>query len=262
MEHNHAYFAVIPAPVLDDRQLPATAKLLYAELSALATETGYCWATNAHLADRLGCGERTITRYISALEKLGVVAIETVATAEKAGGKERRIFIGGIAKIGGTAKNGDRGIAKNGEAYLYSGDNTVRDIPPLPPKGKSEKKKTGKTPASVPEWEPNRFEAFWDYYRRKILPKGRYPSRADAVKAWDKLQPDAKTIAAIGKALEIQKQSESWQKGVGIPDPCRYLSHRRWEDVSEDAAPSEGPRPKRYVRTEVDEDGNEYDVYE
>lgn len=261
MEYTHAFFGVIPFPVLDNRQLPATAKMLYVELSSLATETGYCWATNAYLAERLGCGERTISRYISALEKMGVVAVETVPNAEKAGGKERRIYVGCIAKIGGTAKNGDRGIAKNGEAYLYSGENTVRDNKAL--SGDKEiVKKTTKRKAAVPAWEPNRFEEFWDLYRRKIIPAGRYPSRADAAKEWDKLKPDAETIAAIGKALKAQMQSKEWKRGIGIPDPCRYLSHRRWEDVTDVAAPSEGPRPRRYVRTEVDEDGNEFDIYE
>lgn len=50
------YWSVIPAPVRNDPQLKPSAKLLYVEISALCAETGYCWATNAYLAERMGLG--------------------------------------------------------------------------------------------------------------------------------------------------------------------------------------------------------------
>ena len=33
---------------------------------------------------------------------------------------------------------------------------------------------------------------------------------------------------ALGLARDLQ--SETWQRGIGIPYACRWLSHRRWED--------------------------------
>lgn len=164
----------------------------------------------------------------------------------------------GVDKNVGTAKNGKTGIDKNVETYIKCMSSTDMNIPPLPPKGEDGEKKKRRVP-SMPSWKPERFEGFYDFYRRKVMPKGRYPSRLDAAKEWDKLKPDDATINAIGKALRIQMQSEDWKRGIGIPDPCRYLSHRRWEDAEE--AEEDAPHVRRFVRMEV-VDGEEVAVYE
>ena len=39
---------------------------------------------------------------------------------------------------------------------------------------------------SVPEWKPERFEKFWEYYRTH----GRDNDRAGAVREWDRLKPE------------------------------------------------------------------------
>ena len=43
-----AYWAVLPAGVRYDETLPASAKLLYAEISSLTNQEGYCYASNAY----------------------------------------------------------------------------------------------------------------------------------------------------------------------------------------------------------------------
>lgn len=119
-----AFWGVIPAPVRGDQTLTDKAKLLYADLSALADEKGYCWASNEYLAQLYKCGERTISRCISQLADLGFVRIETVPVK---GGKqhtERRIFLGifgetRVDKIGKVADFGEARVDKNGEATLY-----------------------------------------------------------------------------------------------------------------------------------------------
>lgn len=142
------YFSIIPAPVRD-APVPDKAKLLYAEVSALAEDTGYCWASNAALAERLDCSERTISRSISQLSEIGVIRVETVPRADRSGGKERQIFVGafvqtGVDKNGETSgghdKNGETGHDKNGETILNKLSNTVRDIPPISPTEKPKAK--------------------------------------------------------------------------------------------------------------------------
>ena len=86
-----AFWSVIPATVLDDMQLPANAKILYGFLSSLMQREGYCWPSNAQLAEAMHCSEDVITRWIAALGKAGHIKI-TVEPNRKTGGKIRRIF--------------------------------------------------------------------------------------------------------------------------------------------------------------------------
>ena len=51
-----------------------------------------------------------------------------------------------------------------------------------------------------------------------------------AVKAWDKIRPDDTTIDQMATALRRQKNSEQWQRGIGIPYASSWLNARRWED--------------------------------
>lgn len=85
------YWAVLPADVRYDRRLTQSAKLLYAEISSLAQVTGYCWATDRHFADMLGCSTKTVSRMICALKEAGYIWCELTANAT---GPERHIYCG------------------------------------------------------------------------------------------------------------------------------------------------------------------------
>ena len=67
------YYAVIPAEVRYNETLPANAKLLYGEISALCNKEGYCWATNAYFAKLYKSSNVTISRWFSALENAGYI---------------------------------------------------------------------------------------------------------------------------------------------------------------------------------------------
>lgn len=99
-----------------------------------------------------------------------------------------------------------------------------KTIPPIPPKGG--RRGGSKKDKSVPSWNPERFEAFWEYYRTHA----RGEDRQGAVQAWDKLQPDDALIAVMGRALQAQVASKSWREGIGIPYAKRWLSNQRWKD--------------------------------
>lgn len=91
---------MIPAPVRYDDRIPANAKLLFGEISALCDRKGFCWAKNDYFAELYGWAPTTVTRLISSLRDAGYLVVEMVPTS---GGSERRIFAG--ICTGGVRKN-------------------------------------------------------------------------------------------------------------------------------------------------------------
>lgn len=94
MENNNspAYYAVIPAAVRYDTELPANAKLLYGEITAMATAEGYCWAKNSYFAELYGKTEKTISVWIGLLEKRGYLRREIIRD-ERGEVVQRRLYI-------------------------------------------------------------------------------------------------------------------------------------------------------------------------
>lgn len=103
--------------------------------------------------------------------------------------------------------------------------NTDNSNPPKPPKGQRS------APKSAPDWMPERFARFWQYY-----PRGE--NKQAAIKAWDKLHPSSELVDTVAQALKRQVASDEWQRGVGIPYASTYLNQRRWEDE-----PHDRPKP-------------------
>jgi hypothetical protein len=102
-----------------------------------------------------------------------------------------------------------------------------------------ETKEPRHAPAAAAKWEPDMFERFWKAY----------PCHKDKVSArreWDKLKPDRELMQVMSAALARAKTSDTWQRGIGIPYACRWLSHRRWEDMPDsDLEPLVEEAPER-----------------
>lgn len=227
-----AYFAVITAPILDDRVLADSAKLLYGRITSLTDREGYCWATNKALSELTGYGERTISRLVAQLEERGHIWTQTVAAPTK-GGRERRIYIGaraarGVDKIGDTRQFWRDGIAKNGETLLIGMNNKQEYNPPIiPPKGdgaNGRKRSKPHTTKYAPDWKPERFAGFWSFYPR-------HEKALAAVNVWDKLKPSDELIDTIARALDKLKATDEWQRGIGIPYAATFLNGERWRDA-------------------------------
>ena len=209
-----AFWAVLPAAVRYDEELPPNAKLLYAEISSLTDRRGYCYASNEYFTRVFSLSERTIQNLLNALKRGGYIRI-----SDGSGGSGRRKIFAGLNPLldnpaencGVTPQKFAPNPAEN--CTQTSIENKKETNPPKAPQGAE----------SAPAWKPDRFAGLWDYYPR-------HTSKQAAVKAWDKLRPSDELIAKIGKALRRQKAWDEWQRGVGIPYLSTYLNQRRWED--------------------------------
>ena len=70
------YYAVIPAPVRYDDKIPANAKLLYGEISALIGPEGCCYASNSYFSKLYKLSERTISSLISVLQEHNYIIVQ------------------------------------------------------------------------------------------------------------------------------------------------------------------------------------------
>ena len=115
-EQQKAYYAIIPAEVRYDKDLPPNAKLLYGEITALCNDKGYCWATNQYFADLYKVSKITVSRWISTLNRKGYISIDTLyreGTKELIG---RHIYIVNTPinkNVNRYIKNDLEGINKN-----------------------------------------------------------------------------------------------------------------------------------------------------
>lgn len=241
-----SYWALIPATVRYDADLPPNAKLLYAEITALSNAQGYCSATNAYFAALYGLGDKSIGRLISTLAKSGYLLVEVIRDEkQEVQGRKLTPVYGANAmrtpphKIEGTPPRKKAGTPppKIGEKNIY---NNINNIPPTPQGGKE---------SDVLDML---FERFWKAYPPR---NGKRRGKAQAQKAWNKLKPDLPTCRRMAAALESDKQSDEWQRENGrfIPMASTWLNGRRWEDEpvepEQPAAKTAAARqPKRWHR--------------
>ena len=75
MDHK-GYYAIIPANVRYDQRLPANAKLLYGEITALSNEKGYCWAGNDYFSVLYGVSKTSVSKWVSALRDSGYINVQ------------------------------------------------------------------------------------------------------------------------------------------------------------------------------------------
>lgn len=238
------FTALLPPRVRYDKELRSTGKLLYAEISAMADVTGFCWASNRYLAELLGITKGTVSELLAELEEHGYILIN-VLRDERGQVTERRLYItdAGLMRMPPVSRNTAPPIPKNPDTPIrknpytpipenpdtpqYKNDTSIDNTPYSPPKGTGRTKREHK---DAPDWKPAEFERLWKWY-----PTGETPRPAPrgnkqrAIRAWEKLHPDDELIGVIAEALARQAQSEQWRDGVGIPHLSTYLNGYGWE---------------------------------
>lgn len=71
----------------------------------------------------------------------------------------------------------------------------------------------------------DRFEKFWSAYPR-------HEAKQNAMKAFEKINPDDELLKKMLNAIERWKNTEQWQENGGqfVPYPASWLNGGRWED--------------------------------
>ena len=92
MAERPAYWAVIPASVRYDQDLPPNAKLLYGEVTALSDKRGYCYAQNGYFSELFSLSERSITRLFAVLVDRGYLRVDVIRDESTQEVLERRIY--------------------------------------------------------------------------------------------------------------------------------------------------------------------------
>ena len=246
-ERKPGYWAVIPAKVRYDKELPPNAKLLYGEIQALANSEGYCWSSNEYFATLYGLSTRTVSSFVSKLAQKNYITVEILRDEKTNEILERRIWVDSPSKIPDPPPTGEahtpmeenfhRGMENNFvtpiEENLQENNTSLEYIPPKVPQGD---KRGKRMPRKAPNWKPERFAGFWDFY-----PRGENKQRA--MDAWDKLQPNDELLDTIAKALVVLKASEDWKRGIGIPHASTFLNAARWTDAEKLLQRPETPPP-------------------
>jgi len=112
-----SYYAVIPAEVRYSTLKP-NAKLLYGEITALSSKTGYCFASNNYFAELYGVSKNTVSRWINDIKRLGFITIQIERNSNKQITK----------RIIGISQKVDTPIDKKVKGNITSINNTSNNI--------------------------------------------------------------------------------------------------------------------------------------
>ena len=225
MEEKPNYYAIIPAEVRYDKQLKPNEKLLYGEITSLATKTGECWASNNYFADLYEVEPETISRWIKDLKDRGYISTRI---DYKEGTKEiekRAIII-----EGGIDKKINRGIDEKNKGGIDK-------------KVKGNKQEVNNTRINREETNKEEKKALFEYLETQL---GRLlnPLEFEIANSWEDTPATRRTIdQAIkqgGRSVQyIQKIIASKPKAIvpewfdkepEEPEPMDEADQEEWEE--------------------------------
>ena len=127
-----SYYSIIPATVRYDEKLKANEKLMYGEITALASKNGFCWAENRYFAELYNVHKITISKWLKNLEDKGYIRTELKYVYGTKQVSKRYIYINDtpISQNANRCKsNGYDPVSQNTKEELSTtSNNNTRDI--------------------------------------------------------------------------------------------------------------------------------------
>lgn len=228
-------FSVLPNAVAQDPRLNFAAKGLFWLMFSLPDNWDFSVRGLASFAGgKHGTGRAAITKCLKSLEEAGYMLREQRHD-------ENGLFTGNTYVLydESTAPLAEKSSTEKPSTEILPQTNKyLKEIPPKVPQG--ERRVRSPKWKEAPDWKPERFARFWSFYPRE----GR-KDKQKAIRAWDKLKPDDDTLKLMAEALIKLKESDEWQRGIGIPYVSTFLNGHRWLDAeSLNETPDEQDEPE------------------
>lgn len=244
--------------------LPTSEKIVLLKLAHHAdSKTHETYPSVRNIADATGLSERQVQRYLKGFVTRGILAIEdnegggrgktriyrftyangvTLPDGEKGDIDEERVTpmtervtsndtVSNIERVTPEAAKGDISDEK-GDIYARANPepsvmNHQRELSPPSPS----KRKRGE----LTEAQQDRFDRWYAVYPKKR-------SKLDAVKAWQKIDPDDALVDRMVAKVAEWADSHEWTKDNGqfVPNPATWLNRGQWEDGSPAPRPQAG----------------------
>ena len=214
-----SYYSIIPATVRYNHNLKANEKLMYGEITALASKSGYCWAENRYFAELYDVHKITISKWLKNLEDNGYIKTELKYVYGTKQVSKRLIYINDtpISQIAKGYKSNDYDpVSQNAKEELSTtSNNNTRDI--------KKERQSSTDDLSVSK----RFEKIWKDYPNKQGKKPAFSSYKTALK-------NGTTDKEIIEGLERYKkhlQQNTWKQAA---QGSTWFKQNRWEDEFDD----------------------------
>ena len=202
MKNKKNYFAVIPAPVRYCEKLQPNAKLMFGEITALANDSGYCYASNEYFSKLYGVTKTSISKWISALENNNFIKIKYKYHTGTKQIKQRRIFIADPFNKNsiGIEKNLNTPLEKKLKGNIYNYINKIKKDNTT----KSEKRQ-------FDEKTTNAFPHFMEIFPLKYRPKTE-TQKNKWLDCLDKLQRlDGYDLREVYNVCKNLRNDQFWQ---------------------------------------------------
>jgi DNA-binding PadR family transcriptional regulator len=205
--HHLGAFYVIPSQVFEDDRLEYSEIMFYALLSGLANNTGYCFASDKYLAERMKISHQTIERWLLKLEEIGYIKRETKKNGLR---WDRKIFIT-HARVNSNnvyEPSPTRARTLTHEGIVRKEIINKEDPPPQVPKKSDEPQDLVQMKKKMISlgWKEKEFDEAWK--RFEVTPQGHVKNIRDWLIA---VMQSIRDSEGKGKELEKRKQqAKKW----------------------------------------------------
>jgi hypothetical protein len=212
MEEKPNYYAIIPAYVRYDNDLKANEKLLFGEITALTQKDGKCWASNNYFAELYQVSTRSITEWLSNLQKRKYINVEFIYRENTKEIDKRVITIPieenfytyGKKLLGGYRRKLLGGIEEN-----FQDNNTS----------------INNTSINKKEIYKEKFEDIWKLYPNKKGKTNAYKSFTKAIKDGVSLDTIKQGVINYVNYIELENVKPQY-----IKHGSTWFNQRCWED--------------------------------